>query len=95
MVKVVVGVENTCTIYRDTEPPEGVAYMEIAEVPVAGGRILYDPNKKNLYAEPEPTPLPPSDLELTQQDITDLQLADIERGQEITDLQIAMMEVSK
>lgn len=42
---------------------------------------------------PEPEPPQPTDLERAQQDITDLQLADIERGQEITDLQIAMMEV--
>ena len=44
---------------------------------------------------PEPEPREPTDLERAQQDITDLQLADIERGQEITDIQIAMLEVQK
>ena len=44
---------------------------------------------------PEPEPREPTDLERVQQDITDLQLADIERGQEITDIQIAMLEVQK
>ena len=44
---------------------------------------------------PEPEPREPTDLERAQQDITDLQLADIERGQEITDIQIVMLEVQK
>jgi hypothetical protein len=38
-----------------------------------------------------PIPREPTELELTQQDITDLQLSDIERGQEITEIQLQLL----
>ena len=41
--------------------------------------------------EPEPIPVVPTEMELTQQDITDLQLNDIEQGQQMTDLELTIL----
>lgn len=41
--------------------------------------------------EPAPTPRIPTELELAQQDITDLQLNDIEQGQQMTDLELTIL----
>jgi hypothetical protein len=40
---------------------------------------------------PEPIPYVPTEMELAQQDITDLQLNDIEQGQQITDLELEIL----
>lgn len=82
--------------YEKPTPPAGVPVFEVREAQ-SGCRLCCD-NDGFWWETAEHrqiAPPPPSDLEIAQQDITDLQLADIERGQEITDLQIAMMEVSK
>lgn len=42
---------------------------------------------------PEKKSRPYSDMELAQQDITDLQLSDIAQGQAMTDLELMMLEV--
>lgn len=41
--------------------------------------------------EPEPAPYVPTEIELAQQDITDLQLNDIEQGQQMTDLELTIL----
>ena len=41
--------------------------------------------------EPESTPVVPTEMELAQQDITDLQLNDIEQGQQMTDLELTIL----
>ena len=40
---------------------------------------------------PDPVPYVPAEMELAQQDITDLQLNDIEQGQQITDLELTIL----
>jgi hypothetical protein len=40
---------------------------------------------------PEPIPVVPTEMELAQQDITDLQLNDIEQGQQMTDLELTIL----
>lgn len=40
---------------------------------------------------PEPVPRVPTEMELAQQDITDLQLSDIEQGQQMTDLELEIL----
>jgi len=40
---------------------------------------------------PEPEPYVPTEMELAQQDITDLQLSDIEQGQQMTDLELMIL----
>lgn len=41
---------------------------------------------------PEKKPRPYTDMELAQQDITDLQLSDIAQGQAMTDLELMVLE---
>lgn len=92
MLKIVPGIENTCTVYRDCNPPAGVDFIEIDEdLPDDGSRIYYDAATGTVYIEPEPAPTPPTELQLLGQQITDEQLARIELGQANTDLELAML----
>lgn len=66
-----------------TPPPE---FDPDTEIPVWDGNLW---SIRPIEKEPEPEDVqaaPYTETELIQQDITDLQLADIEQGQEITEL---------
>lgn len=88
-------------VYRKELLPDGVRYLtgDVAippqETPHDRYRIDFSAGKVVLV----PGTAPPIEehqytaLELAQQDITDLQLADIEQGQAITDLDLKLLEV--
>lgn len=56
-------------------------------------RWVYD-SKTGTFSQPvEPEPGPEyTEMQIVQQDITDLQLSDIEQGQAITDLELIILE---
>jgi hypothetical protein len=62
------------------------------EYPYAN-ETMTEVTKEEYYAlrGEEVPPEPLTDVQLTQQDITDLQLSDIERGQEITEIQLQLL----
>jgi hypothetical protein len=65
--------------------PPKAGYVEIID---SMGKHIYQPTaetQKRLTGEAQAT-------QLLQQDITDLQLADIEQEQEITELQLTILE---
>ncbi|MFR1051477.1 MAG: hypothetical protein ACLSE7_07080 [Lachnospirales bacterium] len=58
------------------------------EVEVNGERRYRNVETGDLLGE---EPSVPTELELAQQDITDLQLNDIEQGQQMTDLELTIL----
>lgn len=72
---------------------EGWGYLDgefIKPTPQKGW--LYDDKTGTFYPEGELAPSKiPTELELAQQDITDLQLNDIEQGQQMTDLELTIL----
>lgn len=94
-MKIVVDKFKNASIIYDESMHADFELDSLPERPSPESRLFGSVERKTVWWEHPPEPREPTDLERAQQDITDLQLADIERGQEITDIQIAMLEVQK